>query len=185
MTYKSKFAPLGIPFVHIATAKMEDGLYKRGIARGWIAIGDISFGILFSFGGIAIGGISFGGLSVGLLLSIGGLSLGGLALGGCAIGCLAAGGCAIAWHAAMGGCAIAHNFAIGGCAIAENANNDAARQFFLEDMIFNIANSLMQHAKWLILLVFIPVIAQISNKLKPKASGFEYKAGKDDSLPKP
>ena len=47
MSYRSGFELLGIPFVHVAMSTVEDGVWKRGIARGWIAIGDVAFGVLF------------------------------------------------------------------------------------------------------------------------------------------
>ena len=75
MDYKSKSSFCGLPLIHVAIAGSGD--YKRGIAKGWIAIGDISFGILFSFGAVAFGGIA-----------IGGVSLGGLAIGGASLGVL-------------------------------------------------------------------------------------------------
>ena len=68
---------------------------QRGIARGWIAIGDIAFGVVLSVGGIAFGGISLGGLGLGLI-SLAGLSVGIYAIGGLAVGYLAMGG----WHLA-------------------------------------------------------------------------------------
>ena len=48
MNYKTKFTLLGLPLVHIATSKMENGQFRRGIAKGWIVMGDISFGIILS-----------------------------------------------------------------------------------------------------------------------------------------
>src|SRR6516162_3071039 len=114
--YKSHRTLFGLPLVHLASGQVEDGRYKRGIARGWIAIGDISLGILFSLGGVACGGISIGGVSLGLitfggvglgLICLGGLALGGYAVGGFAFGVLAVGGGAIALYDAEGGLAIA------------------------------------------------------------------------------
>ena len=81
MNYRSKASLLGLPLVNVRTAEMVDGRAQRGIARGWIAIGDIAFGVVLSVGGIAFGGISLGGLGLGLI-SLAGLSVGIYAIGG-------------------------------------------------------------------------------------------------------
>jgi hypothetical protein len=130
------------------------------VARGWIAIGDVAYGLLFAYGSkarglVAMGGrtvgvISIGGLAVGVLalggcalgiIAIGGAALGGLALGGLAIGWqalgggaiawdVAVGGGAMAWNAAFGGGAYAHHIAVGGNVSALHANDDIAKAFF-------------------------------------------------------
>jgi hypothetical protein len=51
MVYESRVRLLGLPLVHITTGRVEDGRYRRGIARGWIAVGDIAFGGLLAVGG--------------------------------------------------------------------------------------------------------------------------------------
>jgi hypothetical protein len=117
MEYRSKATLLGLPIVHIAMSSVVDGRFRRGVATGWIAIGDVAFGILFASGGLAVGGISLGGLAIGVL-PIGGLALGALAVGGVALGIVAIGGAAFAWYAAVGGLAVAHTYAAGGVAIA-------------------------------------------------------------------
>ena len=48
MEYRSKLTLFSVPLVHITTGKPENGVWKRGVAKGWIAVGDIAFGILFS-----------------------------------------------------------------------------------------------------------------------------------------
>lgn len=134
---------------------------RRGVARGWVAIGDDARGVILAVGGLArgliaiggrtvgavsVGGIAFGlvsvgGLSLGLL-GIGGLGLGVYAGGGVAIGWQAAGGGAIAWdtavggmavarHSAFGGAAIARDFAVGGGGSALHFNDDAAEAVVL------------------------------------------------------
>jgi hypothetical protein len=117
MEYRSSATLFGLPIVHIAMSSVVNGQFRRGVATGWIAIGDVAFGILFASGGLAIGGISLGGLAVGVL-PIGGLALGALAFGGVALGIVAIGGAAVAWHAAIGGLAVAAHYAAGGLAIA-------------------------------------------------------------------
>jgi hypothetical protein len=95
--YESKSKLLGLPIVSIASGPNLEANEDRGLAKGVIAVGDISFGVL-SFGGIAFGVFSAGGASFGLV-SVGGLSIGVIALGGAAIGLLAAvGGVAIGYN---------------------------------------------------------------------------------------
>jgi hypothetical protein len=119
MEYRSKATVLGLPLVHIATGAVVDGRYRRGIAKGWFAVGDLAFGVLFACGGIAVGGITLAGGALGLI-SIGGVALGLCAVGGLSVGVLALGGAAFAWYAAIGGLAVAHDYAIGGLALARN-----------------------------------------------------------------
>jgi hypothetical protein len=117
MEYRSSVSVLGLPLVHVAVGRIDGGTYRRGVATGWIALGDIAFGIVLSCGGIAVGGISLGGAAVGIL-PMGGFALGLVALGGLSVGMVALGGAAIAWYAAIGGLAIAHDYAVGGAAFA-------------------------------------------------------------------
>ncbi len=112
MNYKSSTRLLGLPLVHIATG--SPGV--RGIAKGWIAVGDIAFGIVFALGGLAVGALSVGGVSVGVL-AVGGLSIGILAAGGLSIGISAVGGLALVAFA-FGGGAIAVWAANRGLAVA-------------------------------------------------------------------
>src|SRR5262249_31595539 len=95
------------------------GRYRRGVATGWFAIGDMSIGVIFACGGVALGSISLGGAALGLL-PIGGFALGILAVGGLGFGVVALGGAAFAWYAAIGGLAVARDYAIGGVALARN-----------------------------------------------------------------
>ena len=118
MEYRSGVSFLGLPIVHIAMGSFVNGRYRRGVATGWIAIGDIAFGVFFALGGIAFGGISLGGVSLGFL-PLGGFAMGALAIGGLAMGVVAFGGAALGWYAAIGGLAFAHDYAIGGVASAQ------------------------------------------------------------------
>ncbi len=88
--YRSKAHIGRVPLVHV---RFDTGGF--GVARGIIAIGNVSVGIV-SVGGISLGIISLGGLSAGLLLALGGIALGGLAFGGVAVGVIAAGAVSIA-----------------------------------------------------------------------------------------
>ncbi len=169
MNYKSKFTLLGLPLIHVASAKMENGHVRRGVAKGWIAIGDISFGVLLSIGAVAVGGIALGGVAIGLL-SFAGLAIGVFALGGAAIGVFATGGFALAWYAAHGGFAMANEYALGGKAIANHANDLIAGDYIKNNYFFDLAGTISKHLKWLILLVFIPVIQNLLHKLKHRSS---------------
>lgn len=110
--YRSKAALFGIPWIHVKTRRRFG--HRFGVARGIIAIGDVSIGCI-SFGGVALGGISMGGVSAGLcsfgglaiaaLLAAGGIAIGTAALGGIAIGLFALGGIAVG-QAAIGGLAM-------------------------------------------------------------------------------
>ena len=103
--YRSQTEFLGIPLVHI-TRGLNPRTGAPQVARGIIAIGDISIGV-FSLGGISLG-----------VFSLGGISLGGLALGGLSVGVIALGGLAVALYFAAGGMAIAGSYALGGMGIA-------------------------------------------------------------------
>jgi hypothetical protein len=55
MNYKSSVTLLGLPLVHVAIGSPEGSPGVRGIAKGWIAVGDIAFGVAFALGGLASG----------------------------------------------------------------------------------------------------------------------------------
>ena len=86
-----------------------------------------------------------------------GLSLGLVAIGGLAAGLVALGGAAFGWAAALGGLAVAREFALGGTAMGAHANDAAAREFF-QQAPARMALALLQHARWLGLLVLIPIV---------------------------
>ena len=163
MQYRSRASVLGLPLIHVSTAEMVDGRVRRGVARGWIAIGDIAFGVI-SIGAIAFGGLSLGGLGVGVI-SLGGASLGGYAIGGLAIGFLAMGGLAIGWECALGGAAFAKDYAIGGYAVAEHAH-DAAAQEYVRTSRVRFGRAFMQHSRWLLILILLPVFLAWWNRRK-------------------
>jgi hypothetical protein len=171
--YRSKTTLLGLPLVHVATAyRAPDGSFHRGIAKGWIALGDISFGVLVSVGGLAFGtGIVLGGLSFGLL-SLGGVAVGALlGIGGLALGYLAAGGGAIAWKAALGGLAVARDYAIGGGAFARHVNDTAARQFLEEDLLLSFARLVMDHSQWFVVLAALPALVALYRRVRRREEG--------------
>ena len=119
-------------------------------AKGWIAVGQNAYGIIFAVGAIAVAPVAIGALSIGFLawggfgiglLAFGGMSVGFGACGGGAIGYVAYGGAAIGWLGAAGGAAMAHFFAQGGGALAEHANDQAARDFMRHSTFFRHAES--------------------------------------------
>jgi zinc protease len=159
---------LGLPLVEIRFAgpqlSADEMLWKRRrlVARGWIAIGDRAFGVIFALGNVAVGSVAVGGVFSAGLLALGSISVGGLALGafglgivgigglgsglfafgGIAVGWFALGGCAAAWKAAKGGVAWAHDFAVGASATAAHANDQAARDFIEQCWLFGAAERL-------------------------------------------
>jgi len=169
--YRSQTSLLGLPLVHVAAGAIRDGRPVRGIARGWIAIGDVAFGVLLSVGGIAFGGLAFGGMAIGVV-SLGGLAVGALAMGGGAAGYLAAGGAAFAVKAALGGLAVARDYAVGGAAVARHANDAAARGFFDEEDLFaEVARTVMEHSEWMLLLTAIPVFLALRERKRRQEQG--------------
>ena len=165
--YRSRATLLGLPLIHCRAGKLP-GQKKVRPAIGWIAFGEVAYGILFANGAFAVGGISMGGASVGILsfggfsigaVAFGGFAIGGLALGGAAIGLIASGGLAVAWHAATGGVAAAHELALGGAALAEHANDPVARDFYLRHYWLDISRTGARNAFWIV--CFAPVILQV------------------------
>jgi hypothetical protein len=154
--YESRLRLFGLPLIHVATGRMENGRYCRGIARGWIAIGDVAFGALIAVGGVAVGTLSIGGAALGGV-SLAGLAVGGIAIGGLAAGLIAAGGAAFGWVAAIGGLAVARDFAVGGAAIGAHANDGATRDFFQQQPA-HVAQRILRHVRWLGLLVLLPIL---------------------------
>jgi RNA polymerase sigma factor (sigma-70 family) len=165
--YRSKFALLGFPFIHV---RVSGGLTVPVTpVKAWIASGEYAVGLLFALGNVAIAPISIGGMAIGLLsfggcavglLSLGGFSLGVWSFGALAFGWQVFGACAVAWDAANGGIAIAHNFAVGGIAHALHANNDAAQSYFRLNLFFQHARLPLRYLAWLNLLWVIPMLAR-------------------------
>lgn len=175
--YRSPWTLLGWPLIHIRFGE-EVGKWRP--AKGWIACGNLAYGILFAFGGVAVGGVSIGGLAVGGvtiggfslgILSFGGLALGMFALGGGAVGYMAYGGAAIAWLAACGGAAVAHYFAIGGAALAEHANDHAARGFARNSAFFSHTSLLMNLAILVFCLSMIPGLLYFLKQSRRQRAG--------------
>lgn len=153
MHYLSAARLLGHPLVHIAYGPRPGGPMSRGVAKGWIAIGDIAVGCI-AIGGVAIGGLCLGGMAMGVL-SIGGLAIGAASVGGFSAGLLAVGGVALGLWAAVGGVAVAREFAIGGVGLARYANDSTATEYVNTQMFFRAASWLMVHS---ITLAFLPMV---------------------------
>ena len=151
MHYRSPLAILGIPLLHVAMGPQPGAESRRGIAVGWIAVGDVAIGILVGIGGVSVGALSLGGVSVGGL-ALAGLSLGVWSVGGLAVGVFAFGGAAIGLSAALGGLAIAVEYAAGGTAIASHANDAAARAYFESGGFYAITERTMRYLDWVIAL---------------------------------
>jgi hypothetical protein len=178
--YRSKWTLFGLPLIHIRMECTHEG--KTLPARGWIAVGNIAYGVLFAFGGVAVGTVSVGGFAVGLLaiggfaigaLSFAGFALGVWAIGGTAVGYLASGGFAMGWLAASGGSAVAHDFATGGAAFARHANDEAARAFLQNNEFFIHAWTLLNRAMLLIWLPIVLALWQISRMRRQADSAQE------------
>lgn len=170
MHYKSSVRLLGMPLVHVAIGPTEGASGVRGVAKGWIAIGDIAFGVVFALGGLAVGGLSLGGLSVGVL-AFAGLSVGIWSVGGLALGVFALGGGAIGVWAANGGLAVASEYSLGGLAIGAHANTDAARAYFESSWFFSIASLLARHSRWLLVFaIIVPIITLLVKRRGKRAA---------------
>jgi hypothetical protein len=148
MHYVSRARLLGLPVVSVR--------FDTPVSTGWIAIGNVAVGILFSLGGLSLGVFSFGGLALGAFAAGGG-SLGLLAWGGLALGGWAFGGLALGVHAANGGAALALEFALGGVADAAHANDAAARQFFSANPFFAVSREVDRFSWLLLALGIIPL----------------------------
>ena len=111
--YVSATTFLGVPLLAMAIGVDPASGATRGVAKGWIALGDVAIGVL-AVGEVACGVVAVGGLGVGLV-SIAGLAVGGCALGGLALGALAFGAGAVGVLAG-GGVAIGY-MAVGGLAV--------------------------------------------------------------------
>ena len=154
--------------IHVRIGDRFDVL--RGPVKAWIAIGSShAVGVIFASGGLAVAPISFGGIAIGLLpfgaISMGVFPVGAIALGICAFGGIAFGwqvccGVGAALHAAMGGVTVARDFATGGIAYAAQANTDAAKQFFQQNLFFRIAQAIGNHGMLTMLIWIIPVSIQ-------------------------
>lgn len=108
--YRSKATLLGWPLVDVAFGPHKDE--RMGVARGWIAAGDVAFGGVAIGGAWSVGIVSVGGAgSLGLISAFGG----GTAFGGMTS---LAGGMALGTGLTVGGGAAAGGIAVAGGAAA-------------------------------------------------------------------
>jgi RNA polymerase sigma factor (sigma-70 family) len=161
--YKSRLSLFGIPLLHFQFTKPEVGDKP---ALGWIAGGNVAYGLLFAWGGVAVAPVSVGILSFGVI-SVGALGFGLIGIGVVGIGVIGFGASAIAykayaslsaigWESAFSnGFSIAKDAAIGPIAQATQVNNDQAVE------MTNLA-ALSQNHLWVLAaiaaLVIIPAI---------------------------
>lgn len=85
LIYQSGTKLFGLPLIDVHFGHSREQPLARGYARGWIALGDVAYGIVFALGGFAAGGVALGGIAIG------GVSVGAVAAGGGAYGLIAAG----------------------------------------------------------------------------------------------
>jgi len=179
--FRSRACFLGIPLLDLNVADpAPPGRHaERRAARGWIAIGDDAYGVLFAMGGrayglialggrvavglIALGGIALGGLAVGGvgagILAVGGLAFGWQACGGLAIGWDAAcGGAALAQHAAYGGAAMAQDYAFGGAAWAGHCNDELAKKVIFDKPMAAAFDRSVSSYVWLMILLLLELL---------------------------
>ena len=74
MEYRSSTGLLGLPLAHVATGVVVDRCYRRGVATGWIAVGDIALGVRCACGAVSKCGLCLGGVAV-CVVPLGGLAL--------------------------------------------------------------------------------------------------------------
>lgn len=175
--YESKARLLGIPLVSI---QFSGQLTAKNVFRpafGWIAFGDVAYGILFAFGGITVGGIAIGGGSIGLIslggmavgvVSMGGTGVGVWALGGAAFGWLAFGGLAVGWKAAVGGVAVAREFAVGGVTLARHADDEVAKAFVEGSGFFGLGEVVFTPWTPWIMMVVVFLFIYVLQRVGPK-----------------
>src|SRR5258706_5271832 len=168
MAYTSGLRILGPPVIQVRGGSITAGVSRRGVARGWFAVGDVALGALFAAGGLAVGGgLGIGGASVGLL-GLGGFAVGGLAFGGAAVGVYAIGGLAIGVRVALGGLAIARDIALGGTAIAQHVGDDEARAYFGANPIYRLASDVSSYT-WQ--LLGLPLLLSIGFRRRSGGPG--------------
>lgn len=116
--FESKLHMAGLPLVSIAVGSDRDTSESHGIARAWIAIGDIAIGVI-AIGIHSVGVVSIGATSLGVIglggTAVGVLSGGCIAIGGAAVGCIAYG-----WNLAVANIAVSYEMAIGVLAVSSD-----------------------------------------------------------------
>lgn len=118
--YTSKRHIKGIPLVSIRLGRR---LGKESVAKGIIAIGNISIGVV-SLGAVSIGVFSFGALAFGII-ALGAMAAGLLAFGAMAVGVIAIGTAAAGLYAG-GVTALGKEVAVGVAASGKTAIGETA-----------------------------------------------------------
>jgi zinc protease len=175
--FRSRASFLGLPLldVNVADPAPRGRHSQRLVARGWIAIGNDAYGVVFALGGRAYGLIALGGQFAVGLIAVGGIALGAFAVGGVAGGVVAIGGFAVGWqacgggavggdlacggaafaeHTALGGVAAAHDYALGGAAWAAQCNNDPAKDAIFDKAMAVAFHGLLASDNRFLILVF-------------------------------
>ncbi|MCC6233485.1 MAG: sigma-70 family RNA polymerase sigma factor [Verrucomicrobiales bacterium] len=175
--YRSRWAPLGVPLVHIRYASPDAG---QGPVVGWFAGGDRAYGLVFAWGGWAVAPFSIGATAIGIVaigtLSIGVISLGTVAVGVAAVGCLATGVNAYGWLSALGwetaqgsGFALARIASLGPVALAQHANDPVARELLTDP---HAARSQLIFVTLVSLVALLPIVfysRAVRRRLGPQA----------------
>lgn len=129
-TWDSRIRVFGLPLVSVRVHFSPYGIRTRDMARGIVAIGNISVGVV-AMGAVSVGIVSVGVLSAGVL-ALGVLAFGLAALGAVAFGLLAFGPVAIGLWYAGGVTALAKEIAVGVAAVGKTAvGYDAAGEHIL------------------------------------------------------
>ena len=177
--FKSRLTLLGVPLVHVKFA-MPEGKEKPAV--GWIAAGEVAYGLLFAWGGYAVAPISVGIISFGLvtvgavgfgLLSMGTIGVGVIAMGASAIGYKAYGSLsALGWENAFSqGFSIAKEAALGPIAFAEHVNNEVAASI---SNLSRVGESYVVVLGVMTVLVIVPVVLYaraVRKKMRRPSSG--------------
>lgn len=161
--YKSRLTFLGVPLMHVKLATPEA---EERPAIGWIAAGEVAYGLLFAWGGFAVAPISVGIISGGLitvgavgfgLISIGTVGVGLLAMGASAIGYKAYGSLsALGWESAFSvGFSTAKEAAVGPIAYADQVNNELAASI---SNLESVGQSYVTILGIMAILVIVPVV---------------------------
>lgn len=167
--YISKLHLGRVPLVSIAFGPNLQNGESYGLAKAWIAIGDVALGGI-AIGLLAAGPVSFSAVGVGITafggITFGFLSCGCVSVGYAAIGCLAMGWevavgvVSIAKELAIGSFSLASNQAIGAVAIA-NQVNDSTRFLQSQSEWSALAQELLPHTAWLVLLCLPAILVAL------------------------
>ncbi|EKK00770.1 RNA polymerase ECF-type sigma factor [Rhodopirellula baltica SH28] len=154
-SWSSERRLLGRPLLDIQFSPRDAGgiALRPGVARGWIAIGDVAYGWFFAMGNKSIAAIAIGNRPIGIV-SVGAMSIGVISMGGLTIGLISLGGLAVGWWSlggfalgghAVGGAAFGIKMAAGGAAASMGSAKGAT--VFSDDTSEAAVATINQH--WL------------------------------------